>query len=102
MYTVSFTRHYTNTTIFQYPVINRASTLSELINRISMIKPNDRLAHHIFKATSDDCNFQLTVILSADYIYIISTDMGIRVYDYSHADEAREGIKIIAHLMGVE
>ena len=32
MYTVTFTRSYTNTIIFQYPVINRASALSELID----------------------------------------------------------------------
>lgn len=102
MHTVSFTRNYTNIITFQYPVINRCSTLSKLIDRIPMIKPDDRVAHRIFKITSDGYDFQLTIILSADYIYIISADMGTRVYDYSHADEARESIKMMAHLMGVE
>lgn len=101
MYTVSFTRNYANNINFQYPVINTASTLNEAIDYIALSKSTNSLEHHIFNVKSDDCEL-FTVILSADYIYIISMDMGTRVYDYSHADEARESIKMMVHLMGVE
>lgn len=101
MYTVTFTRNYTNAINFQYPVINTGSTLNEVIDYIALSKPTNSREHHIFNVKSDDCEL-FTVILSPEYIYIIFTDYGTRVYDYSHADEARESIKIMAHLMGVE
>lgn len=99
MYTVTFTRNYTNTINFQYPSINTASTLNEAIDYIVFSKPTNSLEHYIFNVKSDDCGL-FTVILSPEYIYIIFTGYGTRVYDYSHADEAREFIKIMLHLMG--
>lgn len=100
MYTVSFTKAYTNAINFQYPNINLASTLGEAINYISFIKPNESFEHYVFEITSDDCEIEFAVILSDVFIYVIFTGMGKRVYDYSHADEAIEFIKIMGSLMG--
>lgn len=93
MYTVTFTRNYTNAINFQYPVINTASTVNEVINYIALSKPTNSPEHHIFKVKSDDCEL-FTVILSPEYIYIIFMGYGTRVYDYSHTDEAIEFIKM--------
>lgn len=101
MYTVTFTRNYTNAINFQYPVINTASALNEVIDYIALSKPTNSREHHIFNVKCDDCEL-FTVILSPGYIYIIFTAYGTRVYDYSYAGEAREFIKIMGHLMGVE
>lgn len=62
MYTVTFTRNYTNAINFQYPVINTGSTLNEVIDYIALTKPINILEHHIYDVISDDCKFQLTVI----------------------------------------
>ena len=98
MYTVTFTRNYTNAINFQYPIINMASTLAEAIDYIALSKPTNSPEHHIFNVKSDDCDL-FTVILSPEYIYIIFTGYGTRVYDYSYAGGAKEFIKITAHLM---
>lgn len=101
MYTVTFTRNYINAINFQYPVINTGSTLNEVIDYIALSKPTNSREHHIFDVKSDDCEL-FTVILSPDYIYIIFTGYGTRVYDYSYAGGAREFIKITAHLIGCD
>lgn len=94
MYTVTFTRNHANSINFQYPVRNTASTLNEAINYIGLSKPTNSLEHNIIDVISDDYDFQFTVILSPEYIYITFTGYGTRVYDYSHADEAIEFIKM--------
>lgn len=101
MYTVTFTRNYTNAINFQCPVIIAGSTLNDVIDFIALSKPTNSREHHIFNVKSDDCEL-FTVILSPEYIYIIFTGYGTRVYDYSYAGGAREFIKIMAHLMGCD
>lgn len=93
MYTVIFKRKYCNTINFQCLGINMGSTLNEAISYIALSKPTNSPEHHIFDITSDDCKFQFTVILSPEYIYIIFTGYETRIYDYLHANEAREFIK---------
>lgn len=101
MYTVSFTRNYANIINFQYSDINMASTLDEAISYIALSKPINIFEHHIYDITSD-CNFQLTVILGPECIYIILTGYGTRVYDYSHAVAARVFIETLSILMGCD
>ena len=102
MYTVTFTRNHVNYINFQYPVRKTASTLNKAINYIGLNKPTNSLEHYIIDVISDDSDFQFTVILSPEYIYITFTGYGTRVYDYSHAVSARMFIEITAHLMGCD
>ena len=89
-----------NAEYFRCTKTKMAFTLNEAITYFPLHKPLKSREYQIFNVVSDNCIFEFNVILSDRDISIVFSGMATRVYDYSQADEAREFIKIMAHLMG--
>ncbi len=89
-----------NAVNYRYTKTKIAYTLHEVITYLPLHKGLKSREYEIFNVVTDNYKFEFNVILSDRDISIVFSGMGTRVYDYSHADEAIEFIKMV--LMGCD
>ena len=89
-----------NVVNLHYAKTKMASSLHEVISYLPLHKALKSREYEIFNVATQDSKFEFNVILSDRDISIVFSGMGTRIYDYSHADEAIEFIKM-GVLLGV-
>lgn len=89
-----------NDVTYNYPKIYTASDINEVLSSILPDKANKSNEYQVFTVSTEYSEFEFAIILAQNEFYVCFGLMGIRVYDYSHSDEAIADIKIFSQLMG--